>query len=89
LAWAVAVEKAIFTHEHQRLCQQLRDLRLGQNLRQADLAAQLGVNQTFVSKYERGERRLDLIELRQVCSALGTDLVEFVRQFEKSITLGS
>ena len=89
MAWAVAVEKAIFTREHQRLCQQLRDLRLGQNLRQVDLAAQLGVNQTFVSKYERGERRLDLIELRQVCNALGTDLVAFVGDFEKSITPGT
>ena len=78
------MEKAIFTAEHQRLCQQLRDLRLGSNLRQVDLARRLGVNQTFVSKYERGERRLDLIELRQVCDALGTDLVAFVKAFEKA-----
>lgn len=78
------MEKAIFTAEHQRLCQQLRDLRLGSNLRQVDLARLLGVNQTFVSKYERGERRLDLIELRQVCDALGTDLVAFVKAFEKA-----
>ena len=39
--------------------------------------------QSFVSKYEIGERRLDLIELREVCAALGVPLLEFVKQFEE------
>jgi transcriptional regulator with XRE-family HTH domain len=78
------VEKAIFTPDHQRLCRMLREMRLERGLRQADLAEILGVNQTFVSKYERGERRLDLIELRQVCESLGTDLLSFVGEFQRT-----
>ena len=53
-------------------------------LRQLDLAERLDVSQTIVSKYEQGERRLDLIELRQVCEALGTNLVDFVTEFERT-----
>lgn len=64
------------------LCALLRRLRIDGDLRQSDVAERLGVNQTFVSKYERGERRLDLVELRHVCEALGTDLERFVRSFE-------
>jgi transcriptional regulator with XRE-family HTH domain len=62
----------------------LREMRTERGLRQADLAEILEVNQTFVSKYERGERRLDLIELRQVCEALGSDLRTFVTEFESA-----
>jgi len=53
-------------------------------LRQADLAAKLKQSQSFVSKYESGERRLDLLELRQICNAIGLSLGEFVRRFEGS-----
>jgi transcriptional regulator with XRE-family HTH domain len=41
----------------------------------------LDVPQSFVSKYESGERRLDLIELQQVCDALGVDLLVFVAAY--------
>ena len=41
------------------------------------------MNLTFVSRYETGERRLDLIELRAVCEALDTNLVEIVSEFER------
>ena len=60
----------------------LRQIRLEVGLRQADLAKRLGQPQSFVSKYESGERRLDLLELRQVCTALSISLEEFVRRFE-------
>jgi transcriptional regulator with XRE-family HTH domain len=52
-------------------------------LRQAQVAKRLGKPQSFVSKYESGERRLDLLELRQVCRALRVSLTEFVRRFEE------
>ncbi len=53
-------------------------------MRQVDVATRLGVPQSFVSKYESGERRLDLVELQQVCAAIGISLKEFVRRFEES-----
>jgi len=60
----------------------LRQLRSDAGLRQVDLARKLGKPQAFVSYYESGARRLDLLELRQVCGVLRVSLVQFVRKFE-------
>lgn len=49
-------------------------------LGQADIARRLSRPQSFVSKYEAGERRLDVIELREVCDALGIGLSALVRR---------
>ncbi|WP_435212604.1 helix-turn-helix domain-containing protein [Streptomyces sp. bgisy034] len=68
---AVAVEKSIYSAEYQRLCAVLRELRREAGLTQVQVAAELDVPQSFVSKYESGERRLDVIELRHVAKALG------------------
>ena len=46
------------------------------------MAKALGKPQAFVSFYETGARRLDLLELRQICGILGVPLTEFVRKFE-------
>jgi transcriptional regulator with XRE-family HTH domain len=46
---------------------------------QVELAKRLSRPQSFVSKYERGERRLDVLELIEVCRALGRDASQFVR----------
>lgn len=63
----------------------LRQIRLDANLRQVDLAKRLGQPQSFVSKYESGERRLDILELRLVCKALGISLREFVEKLEEEL----
>jgi transcriptional regulator with XRE-family HTH domain len=63
----------------------LRDARERKGLRQADVAAALDCPQTRVSKYELGTRRLDLLELRDVCRVLGVTLVDFVRTFDASV----
>lgn len=76
--------KTIFTPEHRRLVALLRQLRKDAGLRQADLAERLGRPQSFVSKYESCERRLDFIELQAICSVLNVSLASFVREFEKS-----
>ena len=76
------MEKSIGTPEQRKLRKLLRQIRQGAGLRQADLARLLGKHQTFVSNYERGSRTLDLLELRQVCRAVGISLAEFVRRFE-------
>lgn len=79
------VRKSIHTPHNRRLLSLLRKVRTDAGLTQADLAARVHKDQTFVSKYETGERRLDLIELREICSALGITLSEFVRRLEKSL----
>ncbi len=60
----------------------LKELRRNAKIRQIDLAAKLRVPQSFISKYEAGERRLDIIEIDRICRALGVTLTEFVRQLK-------
>lgn len=66
----------------QALLSLLRQAREERGLRQADVARALGCPQSVVSKYESGVRRLDLLELQDVCRAIGIELGEFVARFE-------
>ena len=63
----------------------LQELRREAGLRQVDMARELGKPQAFVSYYESGARRLDLLELRQICGVLGLSLASFVRRFETAL----
>ncbi len=67
------------------VCRLLRQERSLAGLKQADLAKRLGMPQSFVSKYESGERRLDFIEVQSICAALGVKLVDFVVRFEREL----
>ena len=60
----------------------LRQMRVQAGLRQADLARRLGEPQSFVSRCESGERRVDILELREICAALGVSLADFVERLE-------
>jgi transcriptional regulator with XRE-family HTH domain len=75
--------KTIFSAGQERLLQLLRETREKAGVTQAELAKRLGVPQSFVSKIESGERRVDLVELQSICKALDVSLVKFVREFEK------
>lgn len=58
----------------------MRGLRKTAKLTQVQLAAKLRKPQSFVSKYENGERRLDVLELIEVLNALKTDVLKFVKE---------
>lgn len=68
--------------EKKRFLSLLRQMRLDAGLRQADLARKLGEPQSFVSRYESGERRLDVLELKQICGVLGVSLADFINRLE-------
>lgn len=74
--------KSTFTQEYAEFVRRLREAREAAELTQEQLAQRLGQGQSFVSKYERGERRLDVVELNAVCQAIGISLVEFVQSLE-------
>lgn len=63
----------------------LTELRRDKGVTQEALAESLGMPQSYVSKYELGERRLDLVETFQICRALNVDFVVFVQQFAKRV----
>jgi transcriptional regulator with XRE-family HTH domain len=74
----VAVQRSLRAIDKEALLDALREARSEVGLTQAELGARLGRPQSFVSKYESGERRLDLIELSEVCAALEISLEKFV-----------
>jgi DNA-binding transcriptional regulator YiaG len=61
----------------------LRTIRVEAGMRQVDMAEALKVPQSHVSKYESGERRLDILELRAVCEAAHITLAEFGRRIDE------
>ena len=67
----------------------LKSLRIKANLTQMDVASKLDKPQSFVSKYEIGERRLDIIELKLVCEALGISLSDYVNILERKTEIES
>lgn len=78
----VPMEKSIYSSEYELFLALLRKTRLKSGLTQDDIAVKLGTTQSFVSKCERGERRLDIVELNAWCSALNVSLAWFVERFE-------
>lgn len=79
------MQKSIVSREHKVFLACLKEARESSGLTQVDLADRLGMTQSQVSKCERGERRLDLIELHAWCQALGVRLTAFVRTFESQL----
>ena len=54
-------------------------------LSQVDLGERIGQPQTFVSKIERGERRIDLVEFLILCSAMGADPHDFIDKLQRVV----
>lgn len=73
--------------DKQRLILQknLREIRKKSNLTQEELASAISKPQSYVSKYESGERRIDVIELRAICLACGISLEAFSKRLEVSL----
>lgn len=79
------MKKKIYIAQRNRLIALLREMRLEAGLTQADLAGRVGKDQAYVSRYESGQRRLDVLEVREICEAVGITLEEFVRRLEKAL----
>ena len=83
------MEKSIYSKEYDGFLKELRNVRVNALLTQAQLAERLGQTQSFVSKVERGERRLDVVELRAFCEVLGVSFSSFAKQLERILNDGS
>lgn len=77
------MQKTLANPKLERYLAELKRIRLEAGLRQQDVADRLGLPQSFVSKYETGERRLDLLELEQICEVCGVSLGDFVSSYQK------
>ena len=78
------IEFTVSSMKKARLAALLRQVRLDASLTQLQLAEKIKQTQSYVSKYEGGEQRLDLIELEAVCKAVGISLTDFVERYLES-----
>ncbi|VVE38164.1 helix-turn-helix domain-containing protein [Pandoraea anhela] len=69
--------------KYQVFRQMLLDARKEKGLQQVEVAERLGKTQSFVSKYERGERRLDFCEFIEVAAALEVDVIQFIGRYQQ------
>lgn len=79
------MEKSIHSSQYAAFLKALRQARRRAGLTQIQLAEKIGETQTFVSKCERGERRIDVVELRAFCTAFEIPLKQFVVAFERAL----
>lgn len=69
------MSKSVFTDAYRHLLLPLTDARRSSRLSQEVVAKRLKKPQSYVSKYESGERRLDVVELVKVADAIGVDVI--------------
>ena len=74
------VTKSVFTERYQTFLSLLIAARYKQGLTQRDIALKLNTVHSFVAKYERGERRLDVIEFLDIAKALEADPLKIIKQ---------
>ena len=73
----------IRTKRHAALVEALIDARQAAGIRQAELARMVGKTQTFVARFESGERRIDLVEAAALCEIYGVDPCKLFRSILK------
>jgi predicted transcriptional regulator len=79
------VTKSIYLGPYDVLTEQLIAARKSAKMTQAEVAVKLQKPQSFVSKYENAERRLDVVEFLMVCRALDADAVNIVKHADEGL----
>lgn len=71
--------KSIFSDDYKKTINQIKKTRLGAGLSQKDLAEKLGVTQSYVSKIEQGQIRLDVVQLKNIAHVLKVRLEDLLK----------
>lgn len=79
------MEKSIHTKNYGVFLRLLKAARENSGITQEELADRLNETQSWVSKCERGERRIDVIEVRAFCKAMGVSFKEFSRRLDDAL----
>jgi transcriptional regulator with XRE-family HTH domain len=74
------VTRSVFSDKYTRFRRLLIEARKAAGLTQVELAARLARPQSYVSKYERGERRIDVVEFLEIAEVLDVDPADFLKR---------
>jgi transcriptional regulator with XRE-family HTH domain len=80
------MEKSVISRDYSLFLKHLKNARKLAGLTQEQLAELLGETQSFISKCERGERRLDIVEVRAFCNALSVPFQSFATHLDDLLT---
>ncbi|MDD3002052.1 MAG: helix-turn-helix transcriptional regulator [Candidatus Riflebacteria bacterium] len=75
--------KSIFTEKYNRFRELIVEARKEAGLSQGEVAKKLNRPQSFVSKYERGERRIDIVEFLEVAKAIGVNPLQIIKALKQ------
>jgi transcriptional regulator with XRE-family HTH domain len=73
------MKKTIFTEDHKYLIQQLKKARKEAKLEQLDVARKLSKTQSYVSKIEAGQRRIDIVQLKKFAKIYKKEISFFIK----------
>jgi len=73
------MSKSIFSKDYRNVLEKLKKARLNAGLKQSDVAKKLKKPQSYISKIERGERRVDIAELKELAKIYKKDITYFVK----------
>lgn len=74
------MRKSLRSKQHEQLIELLTEARKSAGLKQAQVAARLGRPQSFVAKYENGERRIDVVEFLAIAAVLKADPISILKR---------
>jgi len=69
--------KSIYSKDYRNIIEKLKKARLDASLKQSEVAQKLKKPQSYISKIERGERRIDIAELKELAKIYKKDITYF------------
>jgi transcriptional regulator with XRE-family HTH domain len=75
----IDMSKSIYSKDYRNMIEKLKKARLDAGLKQEDVASKLKKPQSYISKIERGERRIDITELKELAKIYKKDISYFVK----------
>jgi len=74
------MNETIYSQDHKYLVERLKKARAEAGLEQNEVAKLLGKTQSYVSKIESGQRRVDIVQLRKFAKIYGRDIKFFIKK---------
>ena len=74
------IKKTIYSEQYKTIVQNLKEARLKQGLTQKDVAKHFGVGQSFISKLESAQYRLDILQLQEFAKLYKRPLTSFLKE---------
>jgi len=74
----MGMSKSIYSKDYRNVIEKLKKARLDASLKQSDVAQKLKKPQSYISKIERGERRVDITELKELAKIYKKDITHFI-----------